>query len=686
MLLSNKLELEFIKEAIDRDFDIYMISKEKGNYFNTNILDEASKEFKAKSVVYYFGNRWYVLFKKDEAPYEAFKATLAKEDAESIITKIDVFAPPKSERSIYSHVLAQLLFNILKVPSRKDMTFSNISGKLYYFKRKIINSNSIYNSFYAIRISLTTNKCLKLEVKTFSNKKEVKNYEKRTKYIFDAKSGQFRRKLKGDKVPESEVYIENSPFPTKKNTVDYLRFKNYNQFENCRVAVYAEFMNDVANVLNSYIKIKFIENNDYNTFSNNDKEFENKDYSLFLKKRGICIIDEIEDDDSKRLMEQIKLELLKSYQVECDCNQYRDKAYVIRIIHNKDYYEDDNDPHKSSDKFNIVQHVTVEDFKTKEKSQLNIMVRKIIQELIVKGDLYDKKISTVNWNIWNPIKFVKVRKFTIDDERKNNKKNSYCIYYRMTIYPDGTFDIDSYNSRQYTPDEEWDFIEKAYEAYSKIGQYREVEGMVYYNYENINVILKTDLRTLPNLFKLKEVLKLSDRSKAVPLTILKEALEEFKTIKGYSDKEEINILTQYLNDWKEETITIGAIWDIKEITIKKKILKEFNRYLYQEKGILLHPTPKDKEYREDYFNSILGIKYFYENDKFYYFVGLKDKDLKLTVPRACIIREVVSTNNKIIFEDILPLLEVEFVRNGPNTVLPFPFKYLNEVILTAENN
>ena len=30
-ILSNKLEVEFNRENIDRDFDVYMISKESGN-------------------------------------------------------------------------------------------------------------------------------------------------------------------------------------------------------------------------------------------------------------------------------------------------------------------------------------------------------------------------------------------------------------------------------------------------------------------------------------------------------------------------------------------------------------------------------------------------------------------------------------------------------------------------------
>lgn len=107
---------------------------------------------------------------------------------------------------------------------------------------------------------------------------------------------------------------------------------------------------------------------------------------------------------------------------------------------------------------------------------------------------------------------------------------------------------------------------------------------------------------------------------------------------------------------------------------------EFNKYLFQTRGLLLHPTPKNKEVREDYFGAVLDVKYFYESEKLYYFVGTKSKDLKWSLHNACLLREVQSTGDEIFFEKVFRLLTVEFVRNGWYTVIPFSFKYLNEYI------
>ncbi|MGL4760611.1 MAG: hypothetical protein ACRCWG_04055 [Sarcina sp.] len=86
----------------------------------------------------------------------------------------------------------------------------------------------------------------------------------------------------------------------------------------------------------------------------------------------------------------------------------------------------------------------------------------------------------------------------------------------------------------------------------------------------------------------------------------------------------------------------------------------------------------EKSNKEKLFKSILGIKYFEKYGKLYYFVGAKDKGINQKVPRGCLIREVVGRKEE--FEEIVKLLEVEFVKNGQYTVVPFIYKYLNEIL------
>ncbi len=115
------------------------------------------------------------------------------------------------------------------------------------------------------------------------------------------------------------------------------------------------------------------------------------------------------------------------------------------------------------------------------------------------------------------------------------------------------------------------------------------------------------------------------------------------------------------------------------LNIRSDFGKDFNRYLFQNTGILLHPTPKDESVRGEYFDAVLNIKYFEKEEKYYYFVGTAEKKLQQSLHNACLLREVISIGEKINMQELLKLMAVEFVRNGQYTVLPFPFKYLNEI-------
>lgn len=672
-ILSNKLELDFNRENIDRDFDIYMVSKESGNYFSTNVLDRALTEHKAKAVVYVRGSRWYVMFAKNELNYSKFKALLEEEDPDSIINKLDVL----KEDSMYKNVLAQLLFNTLATPTREDMMFNNISGKLYYTRPSYMEK--MPKTFYALEVRLTYTCFLTLKVKTFSCVENIKRRVNGPRFLIDETSGRLRKQLKGDNVSDSKLYVEKSLNPKKKNTVAFLEFTNYKEFCDSRVGVYVEFIEDVRACLSNYITVSFGGYEEYEGFSVENNDFENQDYGALLNKKGVCVIDMVDDDKSKLLLEQIRKELKDFYGVDCYCNRHLEGAYIIRIIHNEEYYENNElpDPHQNVKYDEIVQHATIEKFKLKAGDKVDAALKKVVQELIIKGDILDRNLSTVNWNITDkPIKFVKAESYW----RKVNERNvKEYNYYRMTILPSGKFELDTYDSADFTEDEEWNAIHETYKKYDEDWKDRDVEGIVYYDYANMNVIMRTEQTTLPNLFKLGTALKLSDKENMVNVSVAKSALDEFKQIcPEDANLAEIETLDSLLCNYEVEDVKIGTI--LHEVSIKKKGIKNFNRYLYQTRGILLHLTPKAEGIKEDYFESVLDIKYFYYGDKLYYFVGTKDKALQQSINNACILREVITTGNEIFLKDLFQLLAVEFVRNGQYTVVPFPFKYLNEVV------
>lgn len=85
--------------------------------------------------------------------------------------------------------------------------------------------------------------------------------------------------------------------------------------------------------------------------------------------------------------------------------------------------------------------------------------------------------------------------------------------------------------------------------------------------------------------------------------------------------------------------------------------------------------------REELLSSILDIKSFDEGKAKYYFVGTIGEGMRAKVVTAANIRKITPYKDaRIMFNDLLPLMNVTFVHNGQLTVVPFPFKYLREYI------
>ena len=88
---------------------------------------------------------------------------------------------------------------------------------------------------------------------------------------------------------------------------------------------------------------------------------------------------------------------------------------------------------------------------------------------------------------------------------------------------------------------------------------------------------------------------------------------------------------------------------------------------------------RNKQERERLLTSIIDIKYFSKDGSTYYFSGQAGNGMDRKMHTAVNIREIQPyKESALLFEKLLPLMNVNFVRNNQMTVLPFPFKYLRE--------
>ena len=615
-----------------------------------------------------------------------------KEYEDVKIQKIDLFDSEQCSNCFYfeNRLLAQLLINSMRTPKHEAFMYNNLTGKLFYHDPSWKHKDKLTGKVNFIRfleIVIDPGMYLNLEHKTF------KRYDRESNglYVIDSKTGEFRKKLKTD---TNVITYKEGSLPHNHFRVDNFDITDITHFRKSKMGVMEQFLRDVNDNLSKYISIDIVEREDAQQFdiSNLEKKgISELEYGEMLQKKGVVIVDENDSEISKDIVAKLQEELEKYYHVKAAVGNLSGDAYNIRIIHDGEYYAENemHDPHSDNLKGYIVQHITeeAEHFTNTKGSSPDI--KKIVQELIIKGDVRERMISIFDWKRldsgkdWTFVLRKKIKtKFGENVEHMNfgNKKAfNYYNYYRLKIDGNGKMEFDAFCDSNQSETEEWNKICYAYDFVEDKhhGVQNHVEGLMYSNIDNIHAILLTREKTLPNISALMDTLIETDAKERVSKEILLKAINDFET--------EYIAAGEIISEWKNKLITKKSIKKI--LNMKSGTASKFNRFLHQKYGIWIDGELRKGEFEYLYqIGNLLNIKYDYnENDyldgrAFVYYVGAKGNNKKTKYPNACCMRKVISLGETLEYEEALPLMTVEFVRNSQFTVLPFPFKYLREYI------
>ncbi|WP_249981344.1 hypothetical protein [Polaribacter sp. Z022] len=561
-----------------------------------------------------------------------------------------------------THSLAQLLINSTATPNHKRLTFNNLTGKLYLFNPnhlKISKSKDKEQIFKIVGLEfyIDPNCYLQLNVKTFSSvllskhmefsKRKLKEYPK---YTFVHSTNTLKRVLPSESIKGENLYIlkqTSKKGSLEKNNIPFLDFSNLNEFKNSKIGMLSDISNSIKEKLSNYLSIDF-KSSDTNSVIRHSNTF---DYSKLNK--DIFLFDGIKEENSNEHLENVKKEMeniIPKSKIELSKKENK-TGYNVKLIHNKSFYQkyEQKDPYKPS---NSIQHITSEDFKQNSKAS----IKAIIKELVIKNDINNKKISIIDWSKYN----------------YNNKwifgiKNNVDFYF-LTIEPNGVLSFEKFESDLFNQNE-YDELCSIYDNDSNI------EFIIKDDIENINIIKRTNNFTIPEFEKLNDTLikensKISIK-KDLALSLMNEVFENEKV------KEFENKIKQIENWNKKNLLNCFKNRNDKKIFVEK---------VKEETGEVLKSYFRDKS-RYEILDSQLDIHSFKENERNYYFVGIKGKGIQQSVSRASVIREIETFGkSEYIFDKLLPLMNVDFVRNGDLTVLPFPIKYLREWNNTRHNN
>jgi hypothetical protein len=682
MILYNQLNISFNKSSIKDNFTIYQFQSssilKRSPYFLDQILEKGTA---LATVFEPNSSSFYTLFSKIN---EAYKFKLQLKEFEEVngfsYLEVDVDYIPEYQ-------LAQLLINSIGNPKLKARQFNNITGALYLINPSsfVIKSNSqssYIKQIPSIKFGISKDGFLTIKVTTFTNTKEKKHlkfdkkrFEEYSKYELVAATNTMRRVK--EEVSNNTFIIKQ--FSGKKNNVDFLDFSNYDRFINTKVGIIYNFLILVNKKLKEYISLEFKEFVPSQTVSFVENPYSSStNFTTQIKHNKFNIIDLVNTLVSQETLKEIKAFLVANYGVKITQTDKPDVSTLnFVLIHNKDYFKDcplEDQYGLYNRKNHIIQHITYEDLFQNNKSVLSSrksdgkssIINVLIKELLIKHDIKRNIISIVDWSAF---KFSHKWIFGL---KKDNK-----IYF-MEIESNGNFKfriLDSFHNI---------FDNSEYQSYINLmllgnngKENHRIEGFIKAPSGAINFIEKTDSFTIPNIISIGSRLEEEAKEEYINLNQITNALKEALNL--YPQYEDAivslqNNLTYSQQFSKRELINLFS---------NRLLLKIFSEILYNQTGIRLKNYFRDSLNKYEVLGSQLSINYreIIDKQEALFFVGSKDKAIGTTFNRAATIRKVVaSEGSTLFFNELLPLMNVDFVRNEELTVLPFPFKYIREFI------
>lgn len=695
----NVLNKKINEINIQRDFDIFVFKK--NDTYKKNISFAALSNLKecAISNQYYFV---HLISKKNSITLNELKEL-----------KIEGFEVSKTEPADLTDTsLFNLFFNMYG--SRNficENDTSSVYGEFYY---PIIGQNKDKFFRSAMHVRYLSNNGLNMNVTTF---KKVKNNHKKNfkqkMYQWDDSS------LVPNRIEDSDdaenYWIVGARKDENKN-VNFFENANLKKLDDSKVGILNKFINEFNEEFKRYITIGL---NNIDEVQQYDIEFNRE---TFLKRIGrersfkeINIVDLVKSTQTSENIVKLKSILNDKGIQTTECNTTV-PGFNICIIKSEEYFRnhpDQKDTHQESCGEVIVQNVTDDNFKMPtrknsdgemslfEENQVdfkwenNNLLLKVLQELLSKKSIVDERIDKgllSGSNIENNLYCLTFPKY--------DKEKRYTLISKLNKNNDITFNLikdDIFDSTDPEIKKVVQFLEKF--EINSMKQIWKVECIFYDSMENLNLILKTKLYALPNVNKIRDLLKLSNKDRSIEVSRIYNDNYEFKSL--LDDKNEIAIfesinkeldsrfdshyikLKEYISLLKEyPTIENG----------RKALYKKYHEYLYRkykdnvDEGYLPFSNHKQKEFRPSY-DSLNGINFCEkipgikrDPQKTYYWIGSQNKSIKPSYPKGNPIR-VIGTqliNNSGFNTKILKqFFDVDFVRINEATVQPFMVKFNN---------
>jgi len=649
---TNKISYTLNVEKILASYDVFQIEY-KGDRFDVNILDVSiDDDYKARAVVHIRGKKAFMLFDKN---------TITTDDLYDILNEryskplVDVKPLAMFNENYQKRTLFRLLMNGIHNSFSRGNMYNNLTGRLYYFNKKWRYRTEDLDRIWCLKLTLTDDDVITAMVETFMSK-DAKTAIDEIKLVFDEKTSVLRKASKFDKG--KQLYVKDSY--GWKSSVTALDFDNKERFETSKYGVLHRFRKDMLDSYPDMVDFDWVdyEAEDMTITERERKNIENRNYSERFNSRGLTLVN-LAGDDGCLCLNELKRTLTEKKIRFSETSQIDDDTLNLVIIKNRDEYSSaEEDPYRKTKRFNV-QHVT-----NRELGKEAIQV--ILNELIIKDDLYNGRIETVNWNSYefnSKISFATIK-------RERGKAD---VYFVIHVMPSGEFE-----KRKFTVPETYDDVSIRNAFLKDPDNYPDwvdsnIEFVMWHDLDDIYAFKKSDEILLPEMDQLgNSVLQINPKKKISSSELLS-YIETFEC--SEADRQTLVEIAQ-----RKECFSLQDLR--KNIDGRSLLGKSFRKHL-EDNGVVLRIS-KSKDSGNGLVN-YTGVKYFIDPDKdsiCRFYVGMKDGISKYAFEKSVLIRSIQRNNGSPIsieyVQKLLRLPQVTFVKSGQYSVHPFIYKYLTE--------
>lgn len=685
---TSKIIYNFNIEQIENDFHFLRFERcHNGKWYGAYQLDKLlGDEYQAEAVLYKYGKYAYAMFKKSLDIYEILKHIRTKGDFENdIVQKVvpRVSYVNETKDCICGLWLGQILINSLGSSKSKYRQFhySNLTGAL--IKTPVVRGDTID----AIRFSLDKGDILNIRVERYRKLISIADkykYAKKPKYYIHNGTSSFSRYLGDNKNLDLKKAYVKAEIEGTKATKTFIDFSSLRRFEKSRIYMFQEFKNLVIQHLSKYLTVEFNHLKTLDTYRLTNTIIKKpKHFNEKLIGKNIRIVDKVDSVESKRFIMAIK-ETLKEHYISdkaliTEGKREKSDAFNIVIIHDQEYYKKNNldDKYKASNAKYICQHLVIKNYYDIAPKDIKPIVKTMLKELLIKEDIISKKVTLFNWQLLDSKKRWVFG--TIDEAKR--------LSYFMTIKPNGEFDVECVDGNNFFEVSEYQsYLDIIKQTKDSIKSYAKFEGIVVSEDGDINLIFNTNEISLPAIEEIKRLLIEVEKDLPENIRYYSDLVKIIKECFGanidyYSYR--VSNLLNNINTLSDKSLDKYELRQLikKYLSSNSNDARKLRQHLLENYYVRLN-FPKDNKSLQALFKSSLDINFYTQSEsEAYYFVGCSKEMINKKIDRATRIRKVIAvSNSKLIFSQILQTMNVDFVRTGQSTVLPFPFKYLREFI------